>query len=523
MVGAVTTRRTEYPAGREAAGPDPGRALIPGGSVGGGRYRLLAKYGADKRTGAQFWRGRDNQLHRDVALTLLVGPFREDSAVSDARRALERAAHAARLTHPGNARVLDVLTPGRGIQGGEGLLSVVVSDWSEGTDLVELVAEGPLPPAIAARLLEPLAKAVDLAHHSGVVLGVDHPCRVRVTPEAALRLVFPGPLPQATLREDVRGLGAILYLLLTGHWPLPEGPQGIPAAPMGADGQVVAPRALFGYIPHELSAAVVGCLTDEALGGIRTSAALIQVLERVRVSEDETQRIDAVEGAQPYVEGGTVWTTRPPSNDREKRRKLAIGVTALAVATVGVLAWLGTQLIGFFADDSGVGGPTITAPAPGGGGTGDQSAPPPPQPGEPIRPAGVQVYNVKGTPDNPRRASMSVDDNAGTGWRTDTYKQPFPSLKPGVGIMASFAEPVAFAEVVVDSPSDGTVVEIRSAPGDSPKLEETKLIGRAELRPGRTQLQLDGAEPTQHLLVWITTLGEGNVTELTEIGFVRAR
>ena len=519
----MTTRRTEAPTGGESAGyralPD---ALVPGGLVGEGRYRLLAQFGADPRAGAQFWRARDGQLRRDVGLTVLTGVPSDGAAAERARRVLERAAHAARLDHPGTARVLDVVGPGAGLGPDEGVLGLVIADWSAGTDLLDLIAEHPLPPGTAARLLEPLAAAVDQAHHTGLVLGIDHPQRVRVTPEGRLRLAFPGPLPHAGLRDDVRGLGALLYLLLTGRWPLPGGPDGLPPAPRGPDGAVVPPRSLFPYIPVELSVAAVRCLADDALGGIRTGAALLQVLEKARLSEDQTERLNAA--LVEYDDDGTVWTTRPPSNDKAQRRKLAIGVTALAGATVAVLAWLGMQLISFFDDGGGVGGPTITATAPGNNtGASGAPAPPPVVPAGPIRPAGVEVYNVGGTPDNPRRANFAVDGDPGTAWRTDTYKQPFPALKPGVGLMASFAEPVRLAEVTIDSPSAGTVVEIRSASSDNPDLGETKVIGKATLEAGQTKLQLDRAEPTQHVLVWITTLAEGNMSELTEIGFIRAQ
>ncbi|MGH3629898.1 MAG: hypothetical protein ACRDRL_20970, partial [Sciscionella sp.] len=46
-------------------------ALLPGGVIGDGRYRLLAQLGADSRIAAQLWRARDGQLSRDVALTVL--------------------------------------------------------------------------------------------------------------------------------------------------------------------------------------------------------------------------------------------------------------------------------------------------------------------------------------------------------------------------------------------------------------------------------------------------------------------
>ncbi|WP_258905366.1 protein kinase family protein [Actinokineospora sp. UTMC 2448] len=519
----MTTRRSEVPTGGEQAGyRPPAGSLVPGGLVGEGRYRLLAQCGAEPRAGVQFWRARDGQLRRDVALTLLTGSPADAAAVERARRVLERAAHTARLDHPGTARVLDVVAPGAGIGPQEGVLGLVIADWSAGTDLLDVIAEHPLPPGTAARLLEPLAAAVDQANHTGLVLGIDHPQRVRVTPDGQLRLAFPGPLAHAGMRDDVRGLGAVLYLLLTGRWPLPDGPEGVPPAPRGPDGTVLPPAALFPYIPLELSVAAVRCLAEDAHGGIRTGAALLQVLERARLADDQTQRLVALE--EEYEDDGAVWTTRPPSNDKAQRRKLAIGVTALAVATVGVLAWVGMQLISFFDDGGPSGGPTITATAPGDTtAAGGAPTPKPVVPAGPIRPADIKVFNVGGTPDNPRRANRAVDGDPGTAWRTDTYKDQFPALKPGVGLMASFAEPVSLAEVAVDSPSDGTVVEIRSAPSADPELGDTKVIGRATLRAGQTKLQLDRAEPTQHVLVWITTLGQGNRSELSEIGFIRAQ
>lgn len=518
----MTTRRTEYPTGEEATGVNAGGGfLVPGGVVGSGRYRLVAQFGVDERMNAHFWRAQDAQLRRDVALTLLVGDPGDTAAVAAARRTLERAAHATSLSHPGKARVLDVLSQGTGIGPGEGLIGIIVADWVRGTDLIDLVAEYPVPSAIAASLLEPLAAVADLAHHTGLVLGLDHPQRIRVTPQGALFLAFLGAPAEASLYDDVRGLGAILYLLLTGRWPLPGGPAGVPAAPLGPDGHVVAPRALYTYIPQELSDVALRCLSGDSIGGIRTSAGLIQVLERAKYIDDETHQLQAVSDDDGYEDDGTVWTTRRPNNDRATRRKLAVGVTALAVATVGVLAWLGMQLISFFGDtEPGAGGPTIVATAPGGN---PQNGPPPPRAGEPIQPAGVRVYNVKGTPDNPRRANWAVDGNPKTAWKTDAYAQPFPALKPGVGIMASFAEPIPFAEVIIDSPSDGTVIEIRTAPTERAKLDETKVIGRATVQAGQTKLQLDSAEPTQHVLIWITTLADGNVSELTEIRFLRAR
>jgi hypothetical protein len=518
----VTTRRTEYPGGEVSPGvPAANETLVPGGVVGDGRYRLLAQFGVDDRVSAQLWRARDGQLRRDVALTLLVGEPSNAAAAQAARRTLERSAHAARFTHPGMARVLDVLSLGNGLNLNEGLLGIVVADWSQGTDLIDLISEHPLPGVTAARLLEPLAAAVELAHQSGLVLGVDHPQRIRVTPDGGLRLAFPGPLPNATLRDDVRGLGAILYLLLTGTWALPGGPEAVPAAALAPDGTVVPPSLLRLQVPEELSVAAVRSLEDTSVGGIRTSTTLIGVLDRITEADEPTQLLAPISG-DGADDDTTVWTTRPPVHDKTRKRKLAVGVSVLGAATLAVLIWIGTLLVGFFSDDtSPATGPTAVATPPPGPG-----APPnakPPQPAAPIKPAAVVVYNVKGDADNAKRAKDSVDGSTKTSWRTDKYKQPFPTLKPGIGLIASFAEAVRFATISIDSPSEGTKVEIRTAPSDKPALDDTKLIGEATLSAGHTDIPLAAAEPTQFVIIWITQLADGNQSEISEIAFVRAQ
>jgi hypothetical protein len=491
--------------------------------VGDGRYRLLSYSGLDARCDAQLWRARDGQLGRDVALTVLIGNQADAAAAARVRRTIERAMHAASYAHPGVSRILDVLSLGNGISPREAVLGVVVAEWISGTDLIDLIADGPLPAATASRLLEPLAAAVEGAHHAGLVLGTEHPQRIRVTPEGQLRLAFPGPRAEATSRDDVKGLGAILYLLLTGRWALSGGPEGLPAAPVGPNGSVVAPRSLHPMVPHSLSTVAVRSLEDTSVGGIRTGAAILQVLDEIAEAEAETGLIPVV-ADEP--EDDVVWTTQRPVKDKGRTRKLVIGVAVLAVATLLVLGWIAMQVIGFFNDTSSKGdsGPplVLSQVAPTGGGAptnGSQSTIATGQ----VKPTGVVVFNVASDPDSPNKASLAIDGDPNTGWRTDKYVSNFPALKPGIGLMATFATPVKLSQVVITSPSAGTKVEIRTAATDLPQLQRTLVVGSGTLTAGDTVIPVKMTAPSQRILIWITSMspsGKMFSSQLSELKFV---
>jgi hypothetical protein len=476
---------------------------IPGTIVGQGRYRLLSEVGRDDRCAVQLWHGRDLLLDRDVALTVFVAAPHDPVGVQLIRSAVGRALRYARLEAAGAARVLDVLEP----DSRDGpTVAIVVAEWTPGHALVKCLDNGPLPPSVAASILVPLATAVDAAHNAGLTLGCDHPDRIRVTPDQQARLAFPGPPPAVGCRDDIRGLGAMLYLLLTGYWPLPGGPTNLPLAPLRADGAPLSPAALRPEVPVELSTLALRSLADAGTsGGVHTGAAVRRVLELNASAADIGRPAD------------------PERARRQRRMKLSVSMTALAATTLLILGYVGMQVVSVFTNAGGT--PLVVAgPLPV-----NQSTPPVAPPAalsSSVRVKNTAVYDPSGMgrPDNQKDVGKLLDGNPNTVWSTDSYREQFPAYKKGLGVMLSFDQPVAAALMTVISQSPGTVVEIRTAPSAKASLAQTTLIGTATLGRGNTQIPLRSGPATRYLLVWITVLGgeeDRRQSKLSEVGVQR--
>jgi len=480
----------------ESATSDDDVHLIPGASIGGGRYRLLVFHGGPPNL--QFWQALDTALDRQVALTF-VDP---DAALPDeqVQEILARTLKLSRLDMPGVARVLDVASTGSG--------GLVVSEWIRGGSLAEVAETSPSPIG-GARAIQSLAAAAEAAHRSGVALSIDHPSRVRVSIEGDVALAFPATMPDATPEDDIRGIGAALYALLINRWPLAESGvrSGLAAAELDPAGQPIEPRAVDRDIPFQISAAAARAVQEG--GGIRSAPTLLNLLQQATAVADRTELIEPVD--QPPVPPPSRFRAGPaddPESATRRRKGLMVGLGVGAVIIVIALIVLASVLKGIFGDvGGGLGGDQLGLNAPTTSAqSGDNSA------GKVVKPVRVTVFSPEGEADAPDEAGKAIDGNPATVWPIDTYTDPvpFPNFKNGVGLMLQLPQPTKLAEVTIDLNSTGTAVQIRAAQTPTPaSLDDTTvLVPATTLKAGSNTIKVDNPTPTSNVLVWVSTLGQ---------------
>lgn len=421
---------------------------------------------------------------------------------------LQRTLWLARIDSPAIAAVFDVVLQGSG--------GIVVAQWITGRSLTEVARTGPSPGA-AVHAVRALVAGAETAHRADAALGLDYPDRIRISTSGTAVLAFPGVPAGASHQFDVQGLGAILYALISGHWPLPAPTHtpaatddhigGLPLAVRGPSGAVIAAHLLRPEVPFEIAEAIDRALQPD--GGIRTAADVQSVLTRADLQNPDITLPAGTGGrpaaAAPSLEQHRTGTRSPHGAPRRRTRTLVLTLLAFTVVGILLLGYALTQLVSLFGGGASARLPSLSQPSTTAQ-AGTAPAPGPTLRARPVTVSGVTVFSPQGYPDNSATATRVIDGDPATTWSTDRYRNQFPAFKQGVGLLLTVGNSAPLASVGIDSPSAGTVVEIRSAPTPAPTLSETTVLSTATLNAGHTMITLPANPPVQYLMVWITRL-----------------
>jgi hypothetical protein len=295
-------------AGAPSGGPGPARPL-------GGRFRL------DERITTagplSLWKATDELLCRPVTIHLLP------HGIPVPRHVVEAVQAAARVSDPRLATIYD--TDYR-VEG-----PYIVSEWTRGTHLEDLILSGLPSPALAAAMIADAADALAVAHQAGrphLCLGVrslrwDTGSGLKVT-GLGIDAALSGTNAADPAAADTVALARMLYALLTGCWPGDE-PTALPAAPRHK-GRVYTPRQVRAGVPGVLNAITCHAMQLQPPGApspVLTPAGLAMALHSVQQPSYSPFRPDGPAGCAPVLAHDTM-SRRQARHARNSRVRAGI-------------------------------------------------------------------------------------------------------------------------------------------------------------------------------------------------------
>ncbi len=347
-----------------------------------GRYQLGELIGRGGMADVHV--GMDTRLGRRVAIKLLKPSLANDPQFRTRFR--REAQDAAKMAHPTIVRIFDAGEESvRDINGNETLIPFIVMEYVDGRLLKDIVAEGPLEPAEAARIVGQVLTALEYSHRAGVVHRDIKPGNIMIASGGQVKVMDFGIAraisdSSATIAEtsaivgtaqyfspeqargetvdartDLYSTGIVLFELLTGRAPF-RGDNPVAVAYQHVNSEAVPPSSLNPKVSPALDAVTLRSLTKDrferyqSAGEFRDdveAAAAGSVPARKQLAQNDFNA--TLFGVNPSSVAGSEATMRQlsvDSDDRVQRTQnrppvawIWAGIASMVVIIVAVIFW----------------------------------------------------------------------------------------------------------------------------------------------------------------------------------------
>jgi serine/threonine protein kinase len=452
-----------------------------------GRYALDVQISSS--LSSPIWRAMDKSLKRWVTLILLP--------TSDLRsvKLLQECQLAAVNDRRDVVSILDVVPDGKISTGNDSdsqdRFVGIVTEWLDGETLDRLlVRRGEvLPVDQALRQLGIIANTLVNAHSLNVYHRRLRPHNVIFSPGQEVRLAgfgvdsaLLGPDSADGVAQDIKGVGQLLFVMITGMWPLGS-VDSLPAALGDGGAGLVLPSQVHGGVSNYIDR-----LYRRTQDGTYTS--MRQVLDALSVGEVEES--ESLQSRVSRLTASSV-TWSPPQTTQSNRVRTSL----IAALSVLVFGWIGWQLLTSNFQRSEAPVAILASPLP--------SIEVSSATGKVAEVITVTSYDPLGDDEeNADDALFAVDSDDETAWTTSSYRKADMSGKAGVGLLLDLGVEQEVYSVEIDFISTGHTAEIYVVNSTEPDFATELKFG--DTNPNESSSKVTVTEPTsgRYVLVWLT-------------------